>query len=159
MCLNGHSHGKKHRCIDTCKKCRQTSCEPGEPVTCVECNVTCVSNVCYLKHKSGSKSACDIFWECLKCHRRWERKERRPDQHVCGEWLCPCCTTWIVDPNHRCYLRRVEANPMSDKYVFFDFEAVQETERTSQIWSWLTPAVQRVSISLYIRTPSVRYAV
>ena len=61
MCLKGHSHGKKHRCIDTCQKCRQTSCEPGDPTTCRDCNVTCVSNACYLKHKSGSKSACDIL--------------------------------------------------------------------------------------------------
>ena len=125
-CLKGHNNGKKHRCEGTCNKCRKTDCEPGDPVTCRDCNVTCVSEKCYRKHKTGPKSACDLFWGCLKCHRHWERKERTAEQHVCGEWLCPCCMTWITDPNHRCYLRCLEPKPMSDKYVFFDFEAIQE---------------------------------
>jgi len=52
---------------------------------------------------------------------------KRPEElHDCGEWMCKCCKSW-VQGEHKCFLIPEEPKKPVKKFIFFDFEATQDT--------------------------------
>jgi hypothetical protein len=97
--------------------------------------MTCRSLECFDRHlvekmdKRTDKvtSACLRWWKCTTCHKVVDRKYRDMTEipHQCGEWLCQCCTQWVME-DHLCYLRSAVPDEKDPKYIFFDFECRQD---------------------------------
>lgn len=106
----------------------------GNEITCDKCNVICRSQICFDLHannigKNGKtvKSICDTFWRCSNCDTAMKRSQRPPEKHLCGEWKCSLCNEYTNDELHRCYIKPQKVKPPGHKYVFYDFECMQET--------------------------------
>ncbi|GBN82248.1 hypothetical protein AVEN_159755-1 [Araneus ventricosus] len=56
-----------------------------------------------------------------------KRKSRSPEEHICGESKCVSCKQFVCMNRHLCFLEQKKPKPSSEKLIFFDFEAMQET--------------------------------
>lgn len=54
-----------------------------------------------------------------------DRCKRKPEDHICGEWQCEACKRFVTGP-HLCYIRSRECKEKKPRYIFFDFECIQE---------------------------------
>ena len=97
--------------------------------------MTCRSQACFDSHKQKKKphhkrkiqtSECEDWWKCGTCKKVLDRKQRKPEDHTCGEWCCGTCKQYFNE-DHHCYQR---ANPAADNskflYIFLDFECQQD---------------------------------
>ncbi|GBM07442.1 hypothetical protein AVEN_26506-2-1, partial [Araneus ventricosus] len=55
------------------------------------------------------------------------KEKRSPDQHICGESKCISCKQYVCMNDHLCFLEEKTPKTASEKFIFFDFEAMQET--------------------------------
>lgn len=137
-CLKPYNTSLDHSCESTCLTCKGTSCYETETTkTCDSCNMVCRSIECFERHlikKTAKKgkgndvalSQCDIYWRCPNCKAVVNRAKRSEQDHDCAEWLCNCCKFWVTG-KYRCYLFPEEAKKPCSKFIFFDFEATQDT--------------------------------
>jgi hypothetical protein len=73
----------------------------------------------------------DISQRC--CNQRHQRPSKKikeptryPDEHECGKpYYCDYCEDW-VSATHPCFLTPKERKPVSDKYLYCDFESRQD---------------------------------
>ena len=78
-------------------------CSVGMPVTKINAVLTSMQG----------GSVCKKFYKCLQCKKVLSRHRRNPEDHQCGEVMCPTCQEF-VDPNrHLCYIQPIE--PESEK--------------------------------------------
>lgn len=54
------------------------------------------------------------------------RNKRKQDDHKCGEWRCGCCGVYTDNEDHLCSLQQEARRESASKYIFYDFECVQE---------------------------------
>ena len=154
-CCKGYDveDGRHHKC-DKCCCCHKSGCpDVDQWCYCNDCaryfkGATCFSNH---KHKTGAaKSVCETYVKCTKCNKVIDRTQRNPADHKCGEVHCSICKIFVNPELHRCYMqplkrkapgneeekrpkkkRKAEKNEEKKKakakYLFFDFECIQET--------------------------------
>ena len=137
-CFKQYNNKTEHRCETTCLTCKSQNCpETDTTMSCRSCHMVCRSVDCFERHliektrKNGDKgdvtlSQCDEFWRCTTCKKVVNRFKRPTELHECTEWLCKCCTSWVTG-DHRCYLFPEEPKKPVNKFIFFDFEATQDT--------------------------------
>lgn len=145
--ITGVSNLKRHSCSRACRDCRDSSCKAGrdEPRTfCQECLRYFGGPGCFTLHKTNG--TCQDVKRCPTCRQQL----RPPEKHVCGKRQCGFCRE-MVDKDHLCYIQKqkrpiesedgddddrvsVASKPgpskrarMSPLYVYFDYEAMQET--------------------------------
>ena len=126
-CKVGYDKEQDHRCSYTCSLCLSDCARaPSEPHACSLCYRTFKSKLCYDNHL---KTVCKKWFECKKCDRLVDRDGGNIclENHVCYTRKCPGCKEWVDMNTHQCYLQPTELPAPSDKYIFFDIEAMQET--------------------------------
>ncbi|KAK7588176.1 hypothetical protein V9T40_005421 [Parthenolecanium corni] len=114
-----------------------------DKIFCNNCNRYCFNQDCYDDH---SLNVCLFQFKCRKCNVLIRRDSFR--KHQCGYVTCLNCREVVEKNNHQCYMLRktakggrcgyckrcdpsavVENNQCryTEKYIFFDYEARQET--------------------------------
>lgn len=71
---------------------------------------------------------CETWYQCKKCKKVLKYKERKSDDHQCGEWKCNICERYHVG-EHWCYHRATDREASSKKFLFYDFETRQDQRR------------------------------
>lgn len=122
---------RTHPCSPApCFVCKRRECpEEGTGVFCPVCNFTCRSRACFDAHraeiKGASGSRCSSKKKCLKCYKVVLAGRQKFADHVCGQYFCKMCYTF-VEQDHLCYHRRRAVKTTSGKFLFFDFETMQD---------------------------------
>lgn len=137
-CFKQYSTNSKHRCESKCLTCKSQNCpETDHLLSCRSCHMTCRSYDCFERHmmttnrKDVNKgeieiSQCLEYWRCPTCKKVVNRFKRPVNLHNCDEWLCKSCKTWVTG-NHKCYIFPEDPKKIVKKFIFFDFEATQDT--------------------------------
>jgi G:T-mismatch repair DNA endonuclease (very short patch repair protein) len=151
-CETKFSNKNRHKCTRGCKACgrgKQSDCEKeGTGITCNFCNRFFFSNICFNNHKTtvqGEAPVCRVLSRCHKCNIFINLKKRNQvktgfKKHCCGEIYCRLCKGYFEN-GHQCYMQQIgqstpstigmtENNKKTVKkllYIFYDFEATQET--------------------------------
>ena len=135
------SHGEKenHSCFLWCTVCQSKQCllQRGAEIQCANCNFTCRSQACYLRHQKPNKNGvnlCSSKYKCKLCHVSKKDAVRPREHHVCGETFCNNCKTWHINSKeggglHLCYMRAQSKRDTSssERFIFYDFESNQES--------------------------------
>lgn len=122
---------RTHPCAPSpCWICHRVECEYDKPIKCRDCNFKCKSQACYDTHKEPGTTAegtsyCQEKTKCLNCGKTVFLKVQSFADHVCGQYQCKTCKDF-VDMNHLCFLRRRSPKETSGKFLFFDFETMQD---------------------------------
>jgi len=114
---------------------------------CGDCFRSFFNMECFKNHKSNE--TCDTVWKCKKCKKILLRKNTNPKIHKCGEKNCLNCKETVLE-DHKCYMLKklckggyckemipcclplksdkcYSCKTYTEKYIFFDYEATQET--------------------------------
>ena len=142
FCMKAFNMRSKHQCVQYCGVCKSQDCiAEGQERLCEECNMICRSDACFARHsekktRKGKKkdkngripilSECDMWWKCPSCTKTLDRTKRKPEQHVCGEWVCMTCRKYQNSEHHCFHRARKSTNTNEFKYIFFDFECTQD---------------------------------
>jgi len=131
-CDTGYNNKERHYCKNYCNICDSKQCVIGKADTrfyCNSCNVTCRSAECLQRHKLKPKLCASLFF-CPKCHvrlRGFGRRYRPLIEHVCGEAFCRNCECYHME-DHLCYMRACSQPRKVKRFLFYDFECMQEGE-------------------------------
>ena len=98
---------------------------------------------CFENHQrvgvQGGKSVCQTY---SKCQKSGKVSERSQGDHKCGEVRCTTCQEYEKPETHRCFMKprkkkkrkrgrsddeEEEEEKKKTKFLFFDFECMQET--------------------------------
>ena len=138
-CDKGFKSRTSHKCKVWCNICGQNNCKLSLPVKCEDCNKVCRSQDCYDAHKKENTngrgknkdkpiaSLCNQYWSCPECEVSLKRDSRKPEEHECGEVKCKVCHEYYLDQdNHYCHMRAFTSDVKPEKFIFYDFECMQE---------------------------------
>ena len=131
-CNKTYTQKNKHKCSYKCNICCSYDCDcididfkkHNNWTGCGDCNRSFPSKKCFNIHKEAGN--CDKFWKCLDCKKKYDSKRFDKNTHKCGDFWCNNCKG-VVHKNHKCYMMPKPIKDISDKYIFFDFEATQNT--------------------------------
>ena len=137
---------KHHPCENKCKCCHHTACtdqeEVGSWILCAQCHRMFKGPGCFENHQrvgmKNGKTVCQSYAKCQKCGKVSERSQ---GDHKCGEVRCPTCHVYDNPETHRCFMKprkkkkrkrrgsddEEEEEEKKTKFLFFDFECMQET--------------------------------
>ena len=129
-CNKTYSRKNEHRCVSKCNICCSAECDcvgidfktHKDWTGCNDCNMNFPSSICFNTHKESG--ACDKFWKCRDCNKKYDTKRFDKKTHQCGDFWCNNCKG-VVHKDHKCYMIPKPIKNISDKYIFFDFEATQ----------------------------------
>ena len=86
------------------------------------------------QHTCEDKSLHSISpqWTCEKCKKTFVMRYEKPETHICNMKTCLTCHEKFRRGNsseqHQCYMIKPKSRKLKEpKYIFFDFEAIQET--------------------------------
>ena len=133
-CFQGFNSISNHHCTHTCQTCQSISCVESTPMTCRSCQSVCRSLECFVRHKQEKKkslhkvipSPCNTRWVCKICKKVIDLTKDTKEAHICGEWKCKFCLQNFMG-NHFCHLPALPPKPQKNKFVFLDFECIQNT--------------------------------
>ena len=139
-CNKGFKERTKHNCQVWCNVCGRDKCKDGVTKRCSDCNKECRSYACYKAHKEQKMSSrgknkgvklpslCEQFWQCPDCGITLKTGTRDPTLHECGESQCKVCNQYFMEQDqHMCYMRAFTSEVNPQKFIFYDFECVQES--------------------------------
>ena len=151
-CNKGYDHEDRHNCKVKCNCCHRKNCRVEEGTrliwtSCQDCNRFFKGEGCYANHKERKKSkgtnlrsVCDNYKKCKLCKKIINCKGREMVSHRCGEIKCSVCKEFVNIETHKCFIQPhgqkekkfVEEHrecvvETEQKYLFFDFECIQET--------------------------------
>ena len=151
-----NKHKCPSKCLSCFTYNKDTKCE-GNEIVCIKCNrkfygPTCLKN--HLKNRSKVEGktdiVCDTVKKCLNCNRIITGKYILI--HKCGYSECNNCNKYVGN-NHKCFMKKINAKggkclneepcknndsikntdwcyscrTYTEKYMFYDFEATQNT--------------------------------
>ena len=156
-CKKAYTKRNKHKCPSKCLSCftyaKELKCD-GKEIVCEKCNRKLFGKRCFKNHlKNRSKVegktdiVCDTVKKCLDCSRIITGKY--VNSHKCGHSECSNCNKY-VGKNHKCFMKKVKAKggyrtvdskkpsikkkdwcyscrTYTEKYIFYDFKATQNT--------------------------------
>ena len=152
---NKDSH--KKNCIQNCKICKgkEPDCDcvgyTSEQFKnigwknwfkCDDCGRNFPSQKCYNSHKKSElitkgknkgeykTSICNSMYKCGVCKDTFYDLEKFPkNEHKCGDYWCKNCDCKAnKHTGHKCYMMPKPIKKHSSDYIFFDFEAEQESK-------------------------------
>ena len=154
-CNKGYDHDEDHNCKVTCSCCHRKGCQQVAEETritwksCSDCGRFFKGEQCYENHKERKmrkgtplRSICDNFKKCKQCKKVINCKGREMVSHTCGEIKCGACKEFVNPETHKCFIQphkqnekekefaekhKEEIEEVAQKYLFFDFECIQET--------------------------------
>ena len=152
-CKKTYEQRDKHRCPAKCIACFKyfpdgKKCSKPE-IICDKCNRSFFGLECFEEHKRDRSEGgepdivCEIVAKCLEC----ERTITMPlKDHICGYSKCSNCKDYCDLTMHKCFMKKKKCkggkctgcdeetktkcyscSTYSEKYMFYDFECVQET--------------------------------
>ena len=145
ICAKGFKNRDQHKCKVWCNVCGRGNCVMKEVQQCSDCNRVCRSEKCFRAHKRKSNngrgankgksipSLCEQNWQCPHCGITLKTDKRKPGEHECGECLCNICRQYYDGDYHQCYMRSIEPEDRSDKFIFYDFECQQDNPQKEHI--------------------------
>jgi len=130
------TQAENHSCSFWCCVCQSKECLllQGHELLCQDCNMTCRSKQCFIRHKKVNKNGktfCSMRYKCILCKTVLLDSKRSRKHHVCGESYCSNCKVWTVNNSekepHRCFMRALSKSQMNppDRFIFYDFESTQ----------------------------------
>lgn len=142
-CKKTYTHKSKHKCSFKCPICCSHDCDcigidykdhgslGGTWHGCDNCDRNFPSEKCFANHQiknDCNESTCDRIWKCphRECRRNFDRKRFPKEEHTHGEFWCNNCAK-KVQKDHKCYMMPTPIKEPSEKYIYFDFEATQNT--------------------------------
>jgi len=137
-CKKTYSCKDKHKCSFKCKWCCCADCDAKPEfkdntekwINCPDCQRNFPTQKCFDNHKAihgkQANNMCSKIFKCPDCKKIYDKKTFCMETHKCGEYFCRNCEC-VVDKDHRCYMMPKNIKKHNDKYIFFDFEARQET--------------------------------
>ena len=134
-CKKTYSDKNKHKCKFKCNICACSDCDSNIKIKdnnwlpCGCCNRYFPSEKCFENHKKPDKnglSMCNKIFKCQTCKKIFDKKVFCMETHKCGDTYCKNCKC-VVGANHRCFMMPTPIKTPSENYIFFDFEARQET--------------------------------
>jgi len=143
-CKKTHS-SPQHKCIYKCNICCSADCDCVgldfskkniDWTACGECFRNFPSKTCFNNHKKiGSTGfcACDKYWKCPKCDKRFLEDKQPRATHKCGDFVCGNCKQVCCEKRHRCYMMPKEKKETSEKYIYFDFECDIESSNQHEV--------------------------
>ena len=141
-CHKGHNN-KRHACQNICTSCF-TDCKSTinyNWIKCPDCGRSFKGEKCLKKHKhipKKGKSTCQKYKKCETCNKTYDGVRKLFQKgHMCDETFCHNCNDF-VSASHMCYIKTIAEkrashpdiksnNMQQTKYIFFDFECIQET--------------------------------
>ena len=145
ICTKGFKNRDQHKYKVWCNVCGRGNCVMKEVQQCSDCNRVCRSEKCFRAHKRKSNngrgankgksipSLCEQNWQCPHCGITLKTDKRKPGEHECGECLCNICQQYYDGDYHQCYMRSIEPEDRSDKFIFYDFECQQDNPQKEHI--------------------------
>lgn len=136
-CHRGYYKREEHFCQNRSNLCFDPACPSHflDSVICTDCNRSCRTSMCYLKHKqprihsSSGLSVCQQLCKCPDCHLLSHR-----EKHRCTAARCKICRAELPpDKNqHLCYIQPLKPHESSDNVsiIFYDFETFPDREGT-----------------------------
>ena len=134
-CKQPFNDKQKHSCETSCTVCLDQNCRVSQEMSCRSCRRVCRSIDCFRRHQSQKTyknktypSQCQLYFQCKTCKKLIKYDERKPEEHICGEWKCPSCLRYHVG-EHLCYQRSRELSDPEEskkKFIFFDLETRQD---------------------------------
>ena len=123
-CDEPYDHKNKHRCSThsgVCKLCTKPahSKEKTNNIYCEKCNRYCFNQDCFNNHNN----VCKEVHKCRDCNKIILRTET----HMCGYSRCRNCDEISKTNEHCCYMQSKKQKPYTEKYIWFDYEAEQDT--------------------------------
>lgn len=128
-CCSIYHHKNGHSCAYLCKACRRENCEdlPDRQPRCPNCRVFCRSNQCLEIHRhlaTSDRLFCTEKVFCDECL----RFVKNSVEHKCSGLSCSVCSAKVKKyDTHICYMQEHTPPETTDKYIFYDFECMQET--------------------------------
>ncbi|KAE8580551.1 hypothetical protein XENTR_v10024459 [Xenopus tropicalis] len=129
-CHTPFHHKNEHSCHYFCKSCLRRDCTEvlSEIPRCPSCRTFCRSKECLKQHKSlasAGKIKCRLKIFCDSCGNYVIREKHTK----CPGLKCNVCYANIETyDGHVCYMRRIKPEAEAvEKYIFYDFECMQET--------------------------------
>ncbi|CAM5130676.1 unnamed protein product [Natator depressus] len=126
FCHTVYSHD--HSCGYRCRLCLSATCSHnvGVQLRCPSCKLYCRSKECLDRHVNcASKNQVECLSKtlCGKCQVYVDK------QHRCKGRCCKQCQGLIVGDVdiHLCFMDSLRKPESSEKYIFYDFECMQET--------------------------------
>ncbi|KAE9530087.1 hypothetical protein AGLY_011549 [Aphis glycines] len=155
-CDKPYQNKDKHKCVEEyniCKMCTyfgiriEHSSSTKNRIYCEKCNRYCYNQECLDNHNY----ICDYVYKCIDCNRIVLRDKKH--KHKCGYSECRNCLEEVKINKHQCYMQHrsqkggkcingcckcdkkipnIKGNrnrlcSYTEKYLFFDYEAQQET--------------------------------
>ena len=145
ICAKGFKNRDQHKCKVWCNVCGRGNCVMEQVQQCTDCNRVCRSQKCFRAHKRTSNngrgankgksipSLCQQNWQCPHCGITLKTDKRKPGEHECGKCLCNICQQYYDGDYHQCYMRSIEPEDRSDKFIFYDFECQQDNPQKEHI--------------------------
>jgi hypothetical protein len=137
LCNKAYQNRGTHSCTVCCGICGFENCRVGERISCSRCNRECRSKMCLVRHQKGyvGKSGkhveglCSQKWLCPVCKVMIldSPDSQRVKNHACGETWCSVCNQYFLD-RHRCFMKIEKERESANKFIFFDFECMQEDD-------------------------------
>ncbi|KAL3976503.1 olfactory receptor [Sarotherodon galilaeus] len=135
-CHRGYHILEEHFCQNRCNLCFDPACPAHflDAVICPDCNRSCRTRECYLKHKqprihsSSGLSVCQQLYKCPDC-----KLLSRREKHRCRAVRCKICGAELPpDKNqHMCYIQPLKhESPDTASIIFYDFETFPDREGT-----------------------------
>ena len=112
-CFKPHDR-KDHCCKTKCKSCFKSGQCNGDQMSCIKCKRLFHGNECFNNHLK----TCKIKWQCTKCNRCYNYKDRKKDGHKCCEKRCGVCQVYYQKNNndiHKCYIQKEKPKLGNDK--------------------------------------------
>ena len=135
-CLKVYNTRGMHSCKSTCNVCGFENCIKIQNVQCKLCHRICRSETCLKRHQNGFKgktgkqvsSICQQGWKCPDCSVfiPFAHNSARVKSHACGEVCCSGCKQFFLN-KHLCHMRIPSIQEPNKRFVFFDFECMQDT--------------------------------
>ena len=150
-CKKSYTKRDCHKCPSKCIACFKyfpdgKGCS-GEEIKCINCNRTFFGEKCFEEHKRDRSSkgiddiVCEKVCKCLKCEKTVVGCLKN---HVCGYSKCKNCGEYCNMNEHLCFMTQksckggkctgcsekkkcYSCKTRTDKYMFYDFEANQES--------------------------------
>ncbi|KAM4014972.1 uncharacterized protein ACNLHF_001687 [Anomaloglossus baeobatrachus] len=127
-----YHHKYNHSCQYFCKACQREGCveSPGaEQPRCPVCRLYCRSSECLVQHTqlaAVNPAFCRLKTFCDECHHFVPRNSET--EHKCRGLRCSVCGIRLNKFDaHLCYMRPYVPKGETDRYMFYDFECMQET--------------------------------
>jgi hypothetical protein len=102
-----------------CAKKTMHSEETKNIIYCENCNRYYFNHDCFNNHYD----VCKDVYKCKACNKVTVRAEA----HICGYSRCHSCDETAKTGEHECYMQPKKTKAYTEKYIWFDYEAEQDT--------------------------------